>query len=242
MSDLNTTLSTITKTMAEYNLSIHELSNKVLEHTHNTINTPPGFTEEDVINIVNKVILSSVDGVNSSIETFLTFAFGVATIYAVITGFNFFSVSKLKKELKEELNKHIGEEINEKNKNINKNIKKSILENQQIFQEDEYLRNLIFYDLSKTLATDINKLGEENLKKVFNLYSTRLLVATQLTSGSEKKIKIALKTISQPSYSIFLSLTSVRNYIKTLEFRDELNIEDQLLSIKKSINEENSIF
>lgn len=242
MSDSNTTSNLILQKISEHNQSIHEISSKLIEHTQSAINTPPCLSKDEIICIINDRLLDSIEGVNTGMAIAIAFIFGLLTLYTVLMGLSVLNVKKVRDEILQEVKKGITEEINEKSKRIDKNIKKSILKNHQATQEDEYLRNLIFYDLSKILASDINELAETDMKKVFNLYSTRLLVATQLTSGDKKQIKRALKMLSLSAYKPLRSFISIQNYIKTLELRDDLDIEDELLAIKKSLQEDNSIF
>jgi len=196
------------------------------------------MNKTSISNLINEKLINNIDGINSSISNVLTLLFGALTTYFLFIAFNFFQKKKIIKDVILESHKEINEEIKnlkEENKiEFNRHIKNSINENRKESQKDEYIRNLIFYDLSKMLASDINENGENNLKKVFNLYSTRLLIATQLTSGEEKQIKFALRKLSLKVYYRLLSLKPVKDYIETLEERDDMDIFKELEDFKRN--------
>jgi hypothetical protein len=201
------------------------------------------LTEDKINSLIDEKLLSSVDGINSMIGNSLTLLFGAFTIYLIFTGISFFHRKKIVEEVMLEVRKELNTEIRSVEDNINlkfnKHIKNSIKKFKDESQEEEYVRNLIFKDLSSMLADEIRGNGDHNLSDVFNWYAERLYIIIQLTSGNEREVRRSLKKLSTGSYNMILTLKSFQKYIELLDKNIDMDISIDLEKLKNTMKLQN---
>ena len=100
-----------------------------------------------------------------------------------------------------------------------KRVKSDVYKNQKYTQKEEYLRNIIFYDLNKILAHELD--NGSNISNVYATYAERLFIIAQLTSGDRDKSIKALEKLSHGTQKVVIRLKSVKNYISYLKAHSE---------------------
>ena len=165
---------------------------------------------------VQRLLLENVDGINSAISNYLAV---FAIIITVLSLLQYFKGKQLDKKIEEVVkNKFLSEsslivdEMKDRVKILigseNKKLKKD-------YQKEEYLRNLIFYELNNILASELN--NGSNISDVFGKHGERLHVVIQLTSGDDEKMIKAIKKFSTGTYNKITRLDSFKNYINFIK-------------------------
>ena len=195
---------------------------------------------------LNQIILTNIENINSSIANnlqVLEIALAFISILLVIIGFvNFFHKKRIMEEIEEKtsylINKKFrqeSEEIREEiNKKLNIYVKNSIKKLKQESQKEEFLRNLIFKDLSSTLSSELN--NGTNLAEVFNTYANRYYIISQLTSGNDDERKRALRKLATGSYKQITKLKSFKEYLILLKDTDtSLDIANAIIELESAL-------
>jgi len=189
---------------------------------------------------INNTIITIVDGQllkNFEIITALnanTFEilFAGITILFIVIGFNHFNY---KQHMAFEIGKQLEREKEEFLKASLKDLKKLINQYKYESQKEEFLRNIIFKDLTKILASEIKGDKEHQLTEKFSLHADRLEVITQLTSGDENEVRKAIRRLSTKTYNKIIRLQSFIDYIEVLEGKaSSMDLEEEL-SILRNI-------
>lgn len=185
--------------------------------------------KEEVQNIVNESLLSSLDGMTGTIELMLI-GLGLLFSFFSIFGFiSFFGKKQIRKELQGDIEllheksiSHINklfrtksqEMQDEMQEKVMKHIKSNIKLSQKLSQKEEYLRNIIFFDLNKLLSSELDN---GNASEVFLIFADRFHIIAQLTSGDSNKTKKALHKLTTDSKKEITRLSSVKNYVLYME-------------------------
>ena len=156
---------------------------------------------EKIKSIVNDTILNTIDGINSTIQTSIEIIIGLITI---IIGFWVYMAYN-KKQVIEEItfnieNKFIAERQRFESiaeEKINEYLKIYIEQLKNQIHKEEYLRNLMIYNIYKILSSEIKLNGENNINEIFSKHSDRLFTISQLTSGNITNIIKALKKLNR---------------------------------------------
>jgi hypothetical protein len=205
------------------------------------------LTEKEIVRIIDDRLFSSLDGVVNLIDVSLVILTIGLTIFIVITGLKYKSMMEVTKKIKDEVLADINKKFNQESKmledefhrkltrNLRYNIKHHIKEYKDEAQREEFIRNIIFKHLSELLADEIKINGESNLKEVFNLYSDRLYLISQLTSNNEIEVKKALRKLSTGTYNKILRLQAFKEYLDILEKKIEIDVTIELYDVKKAM-------
>ncbi len=189
------------------------------------------LTPEQINAIVDARILSSIDGLNSTLSNTLDVFIAIFTIFGVFAGVGLWQRKKIVDTVLSEVNKELDKDrqsiIHSAETKANTRIKSSIQRYKEESQEEEYYRNMMFTDLSKKLATELHINESNNLKEIFSLHADRMGHITNLTSGKEKETIRALNSLSTDTYDI-IKLESFKKYIKILERTSNLAILEAL--------------
>ncbi len=89
--------------------------------------------------------------------------------------------------------------------------------------KEEYLRNIIFFDLNKILSSELDN---GNASEVFLIFADRSRIIAGLISGNSNKIKKALRELTIDAKRKISRLSSVKNYVSYLE---EKSVDDDVL-------------
>ncbi len=193
--------------------------------------------KEEVQNIVNESLLSSLDGMTSTIELMLI-VFGIAL--SVLGFISFFGKKQIKKELQEDLEFSIDKLFYEKSKEmqdeITEKLKKQMSNNtklsQKLSQKEEFLRNIIFFDLNKLLSSELDN---GNASDEFLIFAERFYIIAQLTSGNSDETKKALHKLTVDSKRKIARLSSVKNYVSYLEKSADDDILEYIHEFKMAL-------
>ncbi len=185
--------------------------------------------KKEVQDIVNESLLNSLDGMTGTIELML-FGLGIIFSFFSIFGFiSFFGKKQIKKELQEDIDfsheksiLHINTLFNEKSqemqdemqKRVMKHTRNNIKSSQKLSQKEEYLRNIIFFDLNKILSSELDN---GNASEVFSTFANRFHIIAQLTSGNSDEIIKALHKLTTDPKRTIARLTSVKKYVSYME-------------------------
>jgi len=195
------------------------------------------MTPDEIEAYMNKILLSNVENINSTLSNALTFMGILITVFGILGTVSFFQRKKIKEEVMIEISKELDEEknriIKQTDEKANAQIRYAIQRYKETSQEEEYYRNMMFKDLSAILASEIHVNDTNNLKEVFNLHASRYELITKLTSGKEKETKDALKRLARGDYAI-TKLLSFKKYITILEKKTDINIQKELDELKSS--------
>ena len=191
----------------------------------------------DIKNIVNQTLIQNVDGINSAISNNLTLLIFFFTIVFAFIGFFKYDKSKLKDEVFSDVKRDLRLEVNEIKDSItndfNRYMKQNLDQHKMMVYKEEYLRNLINFELNKMLASELKINGDNNFNEVFGLYSDRLFLIAELTSGDKKQIIKALKKLNIGEFKKLIKLTSIQDYLTfLLENREEIDIHDLIKKLK----------
>jgi len=197
---------------------------------------------ENIQNIVNSSVLSSIDGINSTIGNSLNIFIAVITVTLTIVGFISFSKKKIIEEIDTNLENKFIEERRKfetiTDEKINEYLKIYIKELKSQIHKEEFLRNLMTFDIYKILSTEIKLNGENNINQIFNIHSDRIFTISQLTSGNSKQIIKALKKLKNGNlaYEPIIASDNFRNYISYLEKNyNELSIKKEIFKFKEKV-------
>jgi hypothetical protein len=201
------------------------------------------LTQQEILQIIDKQLFSSVESVTNLVTVSIGLFSLMITIYILIIGYQTIKIGKIASTIKDEVLLEIDKKFNIESKMIeeefNRKLIKHLRYNMKVYKEEaqkeEFIRNVIFKNLSELLADEIRGNGEFNLNEVFNLYSDRLYLVSQLTSGNEKEVKIALKKLSTGTYLKILRLEAFQTYINILETKADIDIDRELYEVKKAI-------
>ena len=189
------------------------------------------ITPEQINAIVDARILSSIDGINSTLSNTLNVFIAIFTIFGIFAGVGLWQRRKIVDAVLSEVNKELDKDrqsiIHSAETKANTRIKSSIQKYKEQSQEEEYYRNMMFKDLSSMLATELHINESNNLKEVFSLHAERIGLITNLTSGKEKATVRALTQLSTGTYDI-IKMESFKKYIKILEKTSNLAILEAL--------------
>ncbi len=178
---------------------------------------------KEIHSIIDERLLSSVEAINSTIALVIA----MFTLIIAVIGFGFYDNSRKKKELLSEvedkttfmIDKKFKEQIEETNIEINKKTKSiinyAIRRLKHESQKEEFLRNMLFYDLNKIHATE-----QKNSDNAFSNYADRYYIVSQLTSGISKEQTSALSRLPTGAYKKITKLESFKNYITFLKNSD----------------------
>lgn len=176
--------------------------------------------------VLNEKLLGSVEAINTTIAVVI----GLFATMLVVISMGFYNVYRQKKEIMQEVEdrtalliekkfKEQSEEIyDEITKKITYVIKKMSKIQRIESQKEEFIRNLIFYDLNKMRSTEQN--DKDNFEKAFSDYADRFYIVSQLTSGIDKERSKALRKLATGSYRKIVKLKSFKNYITYLKESD----------------------
>jgi hypothetical protein len=185
-----------------------------------------------VISIVNNELLKNFEIITALNANTFEILFAGITILFIVMGFSHFNY---KQHMVFEIGKQLEKEKEEFLKESLKDLKKLINQYKYESQQEEFLRNIIFKDLTKILASEIKGDKEHQLNEKFSLHADRLEVITQLTSGDENEVRKALRRLSTKTYNKIIRLQSFIDYIEVLEKQaSSMDIEEEL-SILKNI-------
>ena len=189
--------------------------------------------------VMNEKLLASVEYINTTIGVVMT----IFALLLAVVSIGFYNVYKQKKEIIEEVkdrtellidkkfkdkSKDIYDEITEKTTSVIKKITK--IERAES-QKEEFLRNLLFYDLSKMRSTEQN--DKDNFSKAFSDHADRYYVISQLTSGIDKEQTSALRKLGTGSYRKIIKLKSFKDYIIYLKESDiDLETLDKIADLE----------
>ncbi len=188
------------------------------------------LNKEEVINIVNAQLLNSLDGMNSTIGLMLAALTAIIAVISFASVMSYFSKKKIIEEAEKKIeqaekkitlhiNKLFREETteiqNEIQEKLTKYVKNNTKQLQKRSQHEEYLRNIIFYDLNKALATELN--NGNNISDVFTTFAERFHIIAQLTSGNNEQATKALKKLAIDSSRKIIRFNSIKNYISYLK-------------------------
>jgi hypothetical protein len=201
------------------------------------------LTKKDILQIIDNQLFSSVESVTDLVTLSITLFSIMITIYILIIGYQTIKIGKIASTIKDEVLLEIDKKFNIESKMIEEEFNRKLLKhlryNMKVYKEEaqkeEFIRNVIFKNLSELLSDEIRVNGEFNLNEVFNLYSDRLYLVSQLTSGNEKEVKIALKKLSTGTYYKILRLEAFQTYLNILETKSDIDIDKELYEVKKAI-------
>jgi len=168
------------------------------------------LTPEQINAIIDARMLSSVDGINSTLSNAIDIFLGIFSTIAIVISFvtviGYFKRKKIVEEVLLEVNKEIDKDKTNIIQNVEakaySRIENSIQKYKEQSQAEEYYRNMMFKDLSNMLATELHFNKSNNLKEVFSIHAERLGVVTNLTSGREKETIRAINQLSTGTYEI----------------------------------------
>ena len=201
------------------------------------------LTEKEIIRLLDDRLLGSLDSVISLIDVSLgVLAIGI-TIFLVITGLKSRKIREVIDDMKDNVSFEIDKRFYIESKIIEESFQRKLTKNLKFYmkeyqveaQKEEFIRNVIFKNLSELLADEIRVNGESNLKEVFNLYSDRLYLVSQLTSNNEKEVKKSLKKLSTGTYDKILRLEAFNEYLNILEKKTNMDIGIELYEVGKII-------
>lgn len=207
------------------------------------LNSTIFLTEDQIIRLIDDRLFGSLESVINVIDVLLGVVFFGITVFLVITGLKYKSVVGITNKIKDEVSMEINQKFNMEtkmieedfNKRLLKHLKYNMKEYKKEAQKEEFIRNIIFKHLSELLADEIRVNGDSNLKEVFNLYSDRLFLISQLTSNDEKEVKKSLKKLSTGTYDKILRLEAFKEYLNILENKIDMDIVKELYDVKKAI-------
>jgi len=201
------------------------------------------LTEKEIVRIIDDRLFSSLDGVVTLIDVSLAILTIGLTIFIVITGLKYKNMMEVTKKIKDEVLAEVNKKFNQDSKMLEEEFRKKLTRNLRYHmkqykdeaQREEFIRNIIFKHLSELLADEIKINGESNLKEVFNLYSDRLYLISQLTSNNEIEVKKALRKLSTGTYNKILRLQAFKEYLDILEKKIEIDVTIELYDVKKAM-------
>jgi hypothetical protein len=201
------------------------------------------LTEKEIVRIIDDRLFSSLDGVVNLIDVSLVILTIGLTIFIVITGLKYKSMMEVTKKIKDEVLADVNIKFNQESKMLEEEFRKKLTRNLRYHmkqykdeaQREEFIRNIIFKDIGELLANEIKINGESNLKEVFNLYSDRLYIISQLTSNNEIEVKKALRKLSTVTYNKILRLQAFKEYLDILEKKIEIDVTIELYDVKKAM-------
>jgi hypothetical protein len=201
------------------------------------------LTEKEIVRIIDDRLFSSLDGVVNLIDVSLVILTIGLTIFIVITGLKYKSMMEVTKKIKDEVLAEVNKKFNQESKMLEEEFRKKLTRNLRYHmkqykdeaQREEFIRNIIFKDIGELLANEIKINGESNLKEVFNLYSDRLYIISQLTSNNEIEVKKALRKLSTVTYNKILRLQAFKEYLDILEKKIEIDVTIELYDVKKAM-------
>ncbi len=178
--------------------------------------------KKDLESILDNKLLGSVEAINSTIEIALL----LLSVMVAVIGYGFYKKREIVQEVEDrmtlivdkkfkEQSEEIYDEINKKTTSV---IKKMTKIQRVESQKEEFLRNLLFYDLSKMRSTEQN--DKDNFAKAFSDHADRFYIVSQLTSGIDKERSKALRKLATGSYRKIIKLKSFKNYITYLKESD----------------------
>ena len=207
------------------------------------INSTILTTKKELLDIVDDRLFSSVESVSNLTSITLAVLAIAITVALIIFGFQVVSIRKMTTNIKEEVLVEINKKFNIESKIIEEDFQRKLTKNLKFYmkeyqveaQKEEFIRNVIFKNLSELLADEIRVNGESNLNEVFNLYSDRLYLISQLTSNNANEIKKALKKFSTGTYNKILRLEAFKEYLDILEKKTDMDIGIELYKVRKTI-------
>jgi len=207
------------------------------------LNSTIFLTEDQILKLIDNRLFESLDSIISVIDVLLGVVLFGITVFLVITGLKYISVIGITNKIKDEVSMEINQKFNMEtkmieddfNSRLQKHLKYNMKEYKKEAQKEEFIRNIIFKHLSELLADEIRVNGDSNLKEVFNLYSDRLFLISQLTSNDEKEVKKSLKKLSTGTYDKILRLEAFKEYLNILENKIDMDIVKELYEVKKAI-------
>jgi hypothetical protein len=183
-----------------------------------------------IYTIVNNQILKNFEIITTLNSNTFEILFAGVTILFIVIGFNHYNY---KQHMAFEIGRQLEKEKEEFLKESLKDLKKLINQYKNESQKEEFLRNIIFKDLTKILASEIKGDEEHQLNEKFSLHSDRLEVITQLTSGDENEVRKAIRRLSTKTYRKIIRLQSFVEYIDILEGKaSSMNLEEELRILK----------
>jgi hypothetical protein len=196
-----------------------------------------------VMLIINEKLFNSIESVTNLISNSIDIFAVMAGLYAVLMGYQLYKVKKISSEIKEEVMIEIDKKFNQESKviedafntKLNKHLKYNMKQYKNEAQKEEFIRNIMFKHLSELLAEEIQYNGTNNLKEVFNRYSERLYLVSQLTSNDEKEVRVVLRKLSTGEYDKLLRLQAVQEYLDILEHKVDMDLLAELFTVRRTI-------
>ncbi len=201
------------------------------------------LTKEQIIRVIDDRLFSSVESVSNLTSIILAVLAIAITVALIIFGMQIVTTRKMTSNIKEDVLAEIDKKFNRESKIIEEDFQRKLTKNLKFYmkeyqieaQKEEFIRNVIFKNLSELLADEIRVNGESNLNEVFNLYSDRLYLISQLTSNNANEVKKALKKLSTGTYDKILRLEAFKEYLDILEKKTDMDIGIELYNVKKTI-------
>jgi len=201
------------------------------------------LTKEQIIRVIDDRLFGNLDSIMSLIEVSLVILTIGITIFLVITGLKSRKIIEIIDDMKDNVSSEIDKKFNIESKIIEEDFQRKLTKNLKFYmkeyqieaQKEEFIRNVIFKNLSELLSDEIRVNGESNLNEVFNLYSDRLYLISQLTSNNANEVKKALKKLSTGTYDKILRLEAFKEYLDILEKKTDMDIGIELYNVKKTI-------
>ena len=201
------------------------------------------LTKNEILMIIDNRLFSSVESVSNLTTISIAVLTLIITVYFFMMGYQAMKIGRVTSTIKREVLLEIDKKFNleskmieqDFNRKLNKHLKYNMQQYKDEAQKEEFIRNIMFKHLSELLADEIQYNGTNNLKEVFNRYSERLYLVSQLTSNNEKEVKVVLRKLSTGEYDKLLRLQAVQEYLSILEHKTDMNLPEELFTVKKTI-------